>query len=213
MRRSSIACSRRRTTAFAGDVTGSISCGSPKRTATNSTTRFRKRGAIAIISSARLTTIFPTTSSSRSTSPATCSAASPQSARPHERVDRGDRFLVVRAGQTFARRFAGRGVRSLDNQIDVMGKAFLGLSIACARCHDHKFDAIRARDYYALTGFLRSSRQQFAFLADPRPVARALPIGDSRTNPAASSSSPGFSIRGAGATVRRMTKFCVPGGS
>ncbi len=60
----------------------------------------------------------------------------------------------------------------LDNQVDVMGKAFLGLSIACARCHDHKFDPIRARDYYALTGFLRSSRQQWAFLGDPQPVAR-----------------------------------------
>ena len=60
----------------------------------------------------------------------------------------------------------------LDNQVDVMGKAFLGLSIACARCHDHKFDPIRAQDYYALTGFLRSSRQQFAFLADPQPVAQ-----------------------------------------
>ncbi len=60
----------------------------------------------------------------------------------------------------------------LDNQVDVMGKAFLGLSIACARCHDHKFDPIRARDYYALTGFLRSSRQQFAFLADPQPVTQ-----------------------------------------
>ena len=59
----------------------------------------------------------------------------------------------------------------LDNQIDVMGKAFLGLSIACARCHDHKFDPIRAQDYYSLTGFLRSSRQQLAFLADPRPIA------------------------------------------
>jgi hypothetical protein len=59
----------------------------------------------------------------------------------------------------------------LDNQVDVLGKTFLGLSIACARCHDHKFDPIRARDYYALTGFLRSSRQQMAFLSDPRPVA------------------------------------------
>ncbi|HEV8070178.1 MAG TPA: PSD1 and planctomycete cytochrome C domain-containing protein [Planctomycetaceae bacterium] len=59
----------------------------------------------------------------------------------------------------------------LDNQIDVMGKAFLGLSIACARCHDHKFDPIRAQDYYALTGFLRSSRQQVAFLADSGPIA------------------------------------------
>ncbi len=58
----------------------------------------------------------------------------------------------------------------LDNQIDVLGKAFLGLSIACARCHDHKFDPIRAQDYYALTGFLRSSRQQMAFLADSKSI-------------------------------------------
>jgi hypothetical protein len=45
----------------------------------------------------------------------------------------------------------------LDNQIDVMGKTFLGLTIACARCHDHKFDAISSKDYYALFGFLESS--------------------------------------------------------
>jgi hypothetical protein len=59
---------------------------------------------------------------------------------------------------------------TVDNQIDVLGKAFLGLSIACARCHDHKFDAIRTNDYYALAGFVRSSRQQVAFLDDPTPV-------------------------------------------
>ncbi len=45
----------------------------------------------------------------------------------------------------------------LDNQLDVMTKAFLGLTVACARCHDHKFDAISAKDYYALAGFLESS--------------------------------------------------------
>ena len=44
-----------------------------------------------------------------------------------------------------------------DNAIDVLGKAFLGLTIACARCHDHKFDAISTADYYALAGFLQSS--------------------------------------------------------
>jgi hypothetical protein len=44
-----------------------------------------------------------------------------------------------------------------DNRIDVMSKAFLGLTVACARCHDHKFDAISSRDYYALFGFLESS--------------------------------------------------------
>jgi hypothetical protein len=44
-----------------------------------------------------------------------------------------------------------------DNRIDVMTKTFLGLTVSCARCHDHKFDAISAKDYYALFGFLESS--------------------------------------------------------
>ena len=44
-----------------------------------------------------------------------------------------------------------------DNMIDVMSKTFLGLTVACARCHDHKFDAISTKDYYALMGFLDSS--------------------------------------------------------
>lgn len=46
----------------------------------------------------------------------------------------------------------------IDNQIDVFGKAFLGMTVACARCHDHKFDAIPTRDYYSLFGYVKSSR-------------------------------------------------------
>ncbi len=53
-----------------------------------------------------------------------------------------------------------------DNRIDVMSKSFLGLTVACARCHDHKFDAISTMDYYAMAGFLQSSRRQLAML-DP----------------------------------------------
>jgi hypothetical protein len=49
-----------------------------------------------------------------------------------------------------------------DNRVDVMGKTFLGLTVACARCHDHKFDAISTRDYYALFGFLQSSGYRLA---------------------------------------------------
>ncbi len=44
-----------------------------------------------------------------------------------------------------------------DNMIDVMSKSFLGVTVSCARCHDHKFDAISTADYYSLTGFLQSS--------------------------------------------------------
>jgi len=45
----------------------------------------------------------------------------------------------------------------VDDQIDVTGRAMLGLTLACARCHDHKFDAVRASDYYALAGIFRST--------------------------------------------------------
>ena len=44
-----------------------------------------------------------------------------------------------------------------DNKIDVLSKTFLGLTVACARCHDHMFDAIYQKDYYALSGFVASS--------------------------------------------------------
>lgn len=60
----------------------------------------------------------------------------------------------------------------IDNQIDAFGKTFLGLTLGCARCHDHKFDAVSTRDYYALAGFLQSSRQQEAQL-DPDVKIRA----------------------------------------
>lgn len=54
--------------------------------------------------------------------------------------------------------FRGIGFDIADNQIDTLGKAFLGMTIACARCHDHKLDAVSMKDYYGLLGMLRSSR-------------------------------------------------------
>jgi len=44
----------------------------------------------------------------------------------------------------------------VDEQMDVMGRAMLGVTLACARCHDHKFDPITTSDYYALAGIFRS---------------------------------------------------------
>ncbi len=49
-------------------------------------------------------------------------------------------------------------VKWADNQIDVFSKAFQGLTISCARCHDHKFDAISQKDYYALFGVFKGAR-------------------------------------------------------
>jgi hypothetical protein len=46
----------------------------------------------------------------------------------------------------------------IDEQIDTMGKGFLGMTIGCARCHDHKFDPIPTRDYYALAGIFKSTK-------------------------------------------------------
>jgi hypothetical protein len=45
----------------------------------------------------------------------------------------------------------------VDDQINVIGQAFLGLTVACARCHDHKFDPVSTKDYYALAGMFYSS--------------------------------------------------------
>ncbi|OYP28838.1 PSD1 and planctomycete cytochrome C domain-containing protein [Rhodopirellula sp. MGV] len=62
---------------------------------------------------------------------------------------------------------------TFSNQIDVFGKTFLGLTIACARCHDHKFDAISTADYYAMQAMLESSCRQDIPL-DPHGKRRAL---------------------------------------
>ncbi|MFT5462255.1 MAG: hypothetical protein ACI8QS_001128 [Planctomycetota bacterium] len=49
----------------------------------------------------------------------------------------------------------------VDEQIDVTTRAFLGLSVACARCHDHKFEAIQQVDYYSLAGIFRSTETYY----------------------------------------------------
>ena len=46
----------------------------------------------------------------------------------------------------------------IDEQIDTIGRAFLGQTLGCARCHDHKFDPVTQRDYYALAGIFASTR-------------------------------------------------------
>ena len=51
----------------------------------------------------------------------------------------------------------------VDEQVDTFGRSILGLSLGCARCHDHKFDPISTRDYYALAGIFQSTRTMESF--------------------------------------------------
>ena len=55
---------------------------------------------------------------------------------------------------------AAEGVtqEAVSNMVDTLGKAFLGTTLACAQCHDHKLDAVEQRDYYSLAGMLMSTR-------------------------------------------------------
>ena len=90
---------------------------------------------------------------------------------PEPRMNPAEGFNESIIGTAFW--FLGEGVHSpvdirldeaerFDNMVDVMCKSFLGLTVACARCHDHKFDAISTKDYYRLFGFLQSSNYRLA---------------------------------------------------
>lgn len=59
----------------------------------------------------------------------------------------------------------------IDNQIDTLTKTFQAVTVSCARCHDHKFDAISTQDFYALYGILSSSRYAQRTIDGPEPIA------------------------------------------
>jgi len=71
---------------------------------------------------------------------------------------------------TVGRRFQGRQHDIIDDRIDVVTRGFLGLGVACARCHDHKYDPIPTADYYSLYGVFASSHEpeELPLLGDPR---------------------------------------------
>jgi hypothetical protein len=60
-----------------------------------------------------------------------------------------------------------------DDRIDTLGRGFLGLTVACARCHDHKFDPIATKDYYGLAGIFASTEYEEVYLAPPEVVEEA----------------------------------------
>ncbi|HEU0038862.1 MAG TPA: DUF1549 domain-containing protein, partial [Verrucomicrobiae bacterium] len=73
---------------------------------------------------------------------------------------------------TVGRMFDNNPHDQIDDQIDTTTRGFLGLTVACARCHDHKYDAITQKDYYALYGVFASTERPYALplIEDPRQI-------------------------------------------
>lgn len=71
-------------------------------------------------------------------------------------VPAGSPDLAAMGFLTVGRRFLGVAHDIIDDRIDVVMRGTLGLTVACARCHDHKYDPISQRDYYSLYGVFQS---------------------------------------------------------
>ena len=143
---SSTGCWPRPVTASDGRGTGSTWCAIP----TSST----RSGGIATGWSEPSTTTCRTTGSSSTRSPATCCPPRPSTVNADGIVATTMLAIGPWGGIDRTKRLAD----IVDDQIDTIGRSFLGLTIACARCHDHKFDPISTADYYGLAGFFFSSR-------------------------------------------------------
>ncbi|HEX8916022.1 MAG TPA: DUF1549 domain-containing protein, partial [Humisphaera sp.] len=72
-------------------------------------------------------------------------------------TDADKRPMAALGFLTLGRRFLNNQHDIIDDRIDVVTRGLLGLTVACARCHDHKFDPVAAKDYYALHGVFASS--------------------------------------------------------
>jgi hypothetical protein len=68
----------------------------------------------------------------------------------------------------------------IDEQVDTLGRAFLGMTFGCARCHDHKFDPIPTADYYSLAGIFKSTKTMENFKVVARWQEKPLATGEAR---------------------------------
>jgi len=83
--------------------------------------------------------------------------------------DRKERDLAAMGFLTLGRRFLGVKRDIIDDRIDVVCRGTMGLTVACARCHDHKYDPIPTADYYSLYGVFDSSVERMVALDNSQP--------------------------------------------
>ncbi|MEO2013723.1 MAG: PSD1 and planctomycete cytochrome C domain-containing protein [Fuerstiella sp.] len=104
---------------------------------------------------------------------------------PHESIEQRDRqriaagFLVVGPKVLLGNDPKERRMDVADEQLDTIGRAVLGQTLGCARCHDHKFDPVPTADYYALAGIFTSTKvmQQRYMLGQQRVMERLAGLG------------------------------------
>ena len=82
-----------------------------------------------------------------------------QLAADHLELGNDKRPLAALGFLTLGRRFLNREDDIIDDRIDVVTRGFMGLSVSCARCHDHKYDPVPTADYYSLHGVFSSSTE------------------------------------------------------
>ncbi len=122
----------------------------------------------------------PTTSSSPGSWPATSCRT------PHPRADPGHGLHPRAARRTpkAARSTKSSASNTCNERAELVGKAFLGLTVGCAKCHDHKYDIISQADYYSMGGFFNSDgRARPARLRPRHPAAAATSSGRPRCKP------------------------------
>jgi len=89
-----------------------------------------------------------------------------------DKMELGDKRNLAGMGLlTLGRNFVGNVHDQVDDRIDVVTRGMLGLTVSCARCHDHKYDPIPIEDYYSLYGVFRSSFEpgELPLLEEPNP--------------------------------------------
>ena len=78
---------------------------------------------------------------------------------------------------TLGRRFLGVSHDIIDDRIDVVSRATMATTIACARCHDHKYDPLSIEDYYSLYGIFRNCEETLVSISDERDLDTAFTEG------------------------------------